>query len=128
MNSYEDPALSYEIDREADLYVAQYLKFLDEYEIDIEQHVYASEMTVYNEHDGWAGTLDLMPMLRLDGYIAGHPVAVLPDEKRHVWMLDNPVTCRALRLNISNLTGTGINQIEILSEASENADGMDDAQ
>ena len=77
-----------EIDREAGLYVAQYLKFLDEYEIDIEQHVYASEMTVYNEHDGWAGTLDLMPMLRLDGYIAGHPVAVLPDEKRHVWMLD----------------------------------------
>lgn len=47
---------------------------------------------------------------------------------RHVWMLDNPVTCRAFRLNISNLTGTGINQIEILSEASENADGMDDAQ
>ena len=77
-----------EIDREAGLYVAQYLKFLDEYEIDIEQHVYASEMTVYNEHDGWAGTLDLMPMLRLDGYIAGHPVAVLPDGERHLWMLD----------------------------------------
>lgn len=47
---------------------------------------------------------------------------------RHVWMLENPVTCRVFRLSIANLTGTGISQIEVLSESSENADGMDDAQ
>ena len=77
-----------DIDREAGLYVAQYLKFLDDYDIDITQHIHASEMTVYNEHDGWAGTLDLMPLLRLDGYIPGQPVAVLPDEQRHLWLVD----------------------------------------
>ena len=76
------------LDHEAGLYVDQYLRFLNDYDIDLNEHVYAAEMTVYNEHDGWAGTLDLMPMLRLDGYIPGSPVAVLPDGERHLWMLD----------------------------------------
>lgn len=76
------------IDREAGLYVKQYLRFLDDFEVDITQHVHASEMTVYNAHDGWAGTLDGMLNLRLDGYIAGHPVAVLPDNQRRLWMID----------------------------------------
>lgn len=77
-----------DIDREAGLFVTQYLRFLNDYEVRLDEDVYAAEMTVYNEHDGWAGTLDLMPRLRLDGYIAGQPVAVLPDGQRHVWMVD----------------------------------------
>ena len=77
-----------EIDRDAGLYVKQYLKFLDDFDLDIASDIYATEMTVYSEHDGWAGTLDLIPMMRLDGYIAGKPVAVLPDGQRHYWLVD----------------------------------------
>lgn len=46
---------------------------------------------------------------------------------RHVWVLENPVSCRAFRLKISGLTGTGISQIEVLNETSENVESWDDA-
>jgi hypothetical protein len=47
---------------------------------------------------------------------------------RHVWELRVPVTCRVFRLKITGLTGTGISQIESLSETSENVESMDDSK
>ena len=62
-------------DDEADKYVKQYIRFLDDFGIDLDQHVEATELTVANPALGYAGTLDLMLWLPLDGFLPGVPVA-----------------------------------------------------
>lgn len=55
-------------DDEAGLYVAQYMRFLEDFEVDLERDVVATEMTVYDDHAGYAGTLDVILRLPMDGW------------------------------------------------------------
>ena len=47
---------------------------------------------------------------------------------RHVWELPTPVTARVFRIKIDGLTGTGITQIECLSELGGSPDSPDDVK
>ena len=58
-------------DPEAAPYVEQYLRFLADYEINIDRHVYAAELTVAHPDLGYAGTLDLIVRLPFDGIFDG---------------------------------------------------------
>lgn len=58
-------------DDEAGLYVAQYLKFLDDFDVDINRDVYSAEVTVTNQGYGYAGTADIILRLPLDGFVPG---------------------------------------------------------
>jgi hypothetical protein len=75
-------------DDEAAPYVEQYEKFLADFDVDITKDIEATELTVANPALGYAGTLDLLVWLRLDGFIPGQPVKVNPDGKRSLWLLD----------------------------------------
>lgn len=75
-------------DLEVRPYVAQYLKFLADFDIDITEHIEATEMTVADPHAGYAGTADLLLHLRLDGYVHGMPIKQLPDGQRALWLVD----------------------------------------
>lgn len=75
-------------DLEAAPYVAQYEAFLKDFDVDITKDIEATELTVANPALGYAGTLDLLVWLRLDGFIPGQPVKVNPDAKRSLWLLD----------------------------------------
>lgn len=56
-------------DDEAGLYVAQHLKFLKDFDIDLERDVVASEATVFDDHVGYAGTGDLWLRLPFAGFL-----------------------------------------------------------
>jgi len=75
-------------DLEAAPYVGQYEAFLRDFDVDITKDIEATELTVANPALGYAGTLDLLVWLRLDGFIPGQPVKVNPDGKRSLWLLD----------------------------------------
>lgn len=75
-------------DDEAAPYVAQYEQFLKDFDVDITRDIEATELTVANPALGYAGTLDLLVWLHLDGYIPGQPVKYNPDGKRSLWLLD----------------------------------------
>lgn len=76
-------------DDEARLYVAQYEKFLADFDIDIDRDVEASEMTVANPANGFAGTGDLWVRLPLDGYVQGETLRAVPDpEQRGLFLVD----------------------------------------
>ena len=75
-------------DDTAEKYVAQYRRFLDDFDIDLEQHVEATELTVANPALGYAGTLDLMLWLPLDGFLAGQAVSRVDDTERSLWIVD----------------------------------------
>lgn len=74
-------------DDEAGLFVAQYLRFLKDFRVDIAKHMEASEATVARPAHGWAGTLDSLVWLALDGFIDGkcEPTA---DDARRLWLID----------------------------------------
>lgn len=55
-------------DDEAGLYVAQYLKFLADFDVNLERDVVAAETTVAHERLGYAGTGDVWLRLPVDGY------------------------------------------------------------
>lgn len=74
-------------DDEADKYLAQYRKFLADFDIDLDQHVEATELTVANPALGYAGTLDQMLWLTLDGFLPGQAVGNLGDD-RALWIVD----------------------------------------
>jgi hypothetical protein len=74
-------------DPEVDPYVKQYLRFLDDFEINITQHIEAAEMTVADPDHGYAGTGDLLAWLRLDGYTQGK-VKRLDGDERRLWLID----------------------------------------
>lgn len=75
-------------DEEVQPFLAQYLRFLDDFDIDITKHIEAAELTVANPPLGLAGTLDVMAYLRLDGYAPGTAVKQLPGDKRALWIYD----------------------------------------
>lgn len=75
-------------DEEVEPYVGQYLRFLDDYEIDITQHVEAAELTVAHPELGYAGTLDAIYHLRLDGNLAGVKPRRLDGDERALWVVD----------------------------------------
>jgi hypothetical protein len=75
-------------DDEAAPYVAQYEKFLADFEVVIDSdNVEATELTVANPALGYAGTLDILLRLRLDGFTQGQ-VKLLPDGGRALWLID----------------------------------------
>lgn len=69
-------------------FVAQYLRFLDDFEVDITKHVEAAELTVCHPQHGYAGTLDAIVHLRLDGNLSGVKPKKLPGDKRALWVYD----------------------------------------
>ncbi|MGG5257493.1 hypothetical protein [Phycicoccus avicenniae] len=69
-------------------YLAQYLAFLEGWGVDLEHDVEAVEVTVANPRLGYAGTLDLIIRLPLDGFVAGQKVQPLPDGKKSLWLVD----------------------------------------
>lgn len=73
---------------EVEPFLAQYLRFLDDFEIDIAQDIEAAELTVAYPAIGLAGTLDVIARMRLDGYIPGYAVKQLPEGKRALWIYD----------------------------------------
>lgn len=73
----------------ARLFIAQYEKFLADFEIDLERDVVATEMTVCNPAAGYAGTLDILLRLALDGFIPGTaPKRVEDPAQRGLWLID----------------------------------------
>lgn len=68
-------------------FMESYLRFLDDFEIDITKHIEAAELTVATPALGLAGTLDVMAYLRLDGHIPGQAVKQL-DTGRALWVYD----------------------------------------
>lgn len=81
------PIAEEEGDREAGLYVTQFEKFLADFGIDITRDFYAAEMTVANPDLGYAGTLDGIVALALDGYVDGKVKPTEGDERR-LWLYD----------------------------------------
>lgn len=75
-------------DPEVAPFLAQYLRFLSDFEIDITQHIEAAELTVCHPEHGYAGTLDVMGHLRLDGNLAGLKPKKLPGDERALWVWD----------------------------------------
>lgn len=75
-------------DDEVTPYLGQYLRFLEDFDVDITRHVEAAELTVANPKLGLAGTLDLLLWLRLDGRTADGKVKRLPGEQRALWLVD----------------------------------------
>lgn len=77
-------------DDEAEKYVAQYVAFLKDFDVDLAQHVVAAEMTVADPGLGVAGTLDLIVMLPIGVEMTGSGLSVyrLPDGERHAHLID----------------------------------------
>lgn len=75
-------------DDEVEPYVGQYLRFLDDYDIDITRDVEAAELTVAHPQAGYAGTLDAIYRLRLDGNLAGVKPKKLDGDRRALWVVD----------------------------------------
>ena len=72
-------------DAEAGLYVAQYLRFLDDFDVRLDRDVVAAETTVVNARDGYAGTGDIWLRLPFAGFLfekdkEGHPVAKIVND------------------------------------------------
>lgn len=75
-------------DEVAEQFVAQYLKFLKDFDVDLAEHVHAAEITVAHPTLGYAGTLDATLFLALDGFLPGQPVKRLAGGERALWALD----------------------------------------
>ncbi|MBD2760051.1 hypothetical protein IEE94_11085 [Yimella sp. cx-573] len=81
-------------------FLSQYLRFLDEFGIDLGEHIEATEMTVANPALGYAGTLDLLLWLPVTVDLevsakeakrtgaATVKVKRLPDGERALWLVD----------------------------------------
>lgn len=72
----------------AQLFVAQYVKFLKDFDVDPAKDVEAIEITVANPGLGYAGTLDVLLYLKLDGYLDGEPVKPTAKGERALWLID----------------------------------------
>lgn len=72
-------------DPECAPYVEQYVRFLGDFGVDVAADVEAAEMTVAHPAQGYAGTLDLILRLPLDGFVEGR---TLPCEDRRLWIVD----------------------------------------
>lgn len=72
----------------AQLFVTQYVKFLKDFEVDPAKDVEAIELTVANPGLGYAGTLDVLLYLKLDGYLDGQPVKPTAKGERALFLID----------------------------------------
>lgn len=77
-----------ERDDEVAPFLAQYLRFLADFEVDLTRDVEAAELTVCHPQHNYAGTLDLAIRLRLDGNLSGVKPRKLPGEARSLWIID----------------------------------------
>lgn len=75
-------------DPEVAPFLHQYLRFLDDFEIDITRHIEAAELTVCHPQHGYAGTLDVAAWMRLDGNLSGLKPKKLPGDDRALWIYD----------------------------------------
>lgn len=71
-------------DERVEPFIAQHLRFLDEHQVDLTQHVEAAETTVWSARHGYAGTGDLWVWLLIDP-ATGRPH---PKGKRSLWLVD----------------------------------------
>jgi hypothetical protein len=74
-------------DPEAEPYVQQYLRFIEDWGIDIQRDVEAVEITVADPDHGYAGTADLRVRLPLKGFADGKVIPADGDE-RYPWLID----------------------------------------
>lgn len=74
-------------DETAELFIDQYLKFLSDYGIDIGADIVSAEMTVADPDAGYAGTLDVLANMRLDGFMPGGAVKRLRNPTA-LWQYD----------------------------------------
>jgi len=72
-----------EVDLDVEPFIAQHQVFLDRWRVDLDRHVEASELTVFDAKAGYAGTGDIWIHLPLDA--AGRFTAW---DKRKLWLLD----------------------------------------
>lgn len=79
-------------DDQAAPFLKQYERFLADFDIDLEQHVVATEMTVADPSRGYAGTLDLILELPLAGHLPhdkpGGAVVRGENGARGTWIVD----------------------------------------
>ena len=75
-------------DPEVAPFVTQYERFLTDWGVNIERDVFAAESTVFNRHEGYAGTLDLMVALPLWPALDGKDPHVDTDGERRLWIVD----------------------------------------
>lgn len=76
-------------DPEVEPYVGQYLAWMRDFGVDIERDVESAELTVASPRIGYAGTLDLLVRLPLDGMVSGDVgPKLLPGGKRALWLID----------------------------------------
>lgn len=73
----------------AGLFIKQYEKFLADFEIELDRDVIATEMTVANLQVGYAGTLDIILRLPLDGFVPGMALKRVDDPaERGTFLID----------------------------------------
>ena len=76
-------------DEECEPFVEQLLKFFADFDVDFQRDVEATELTVAYPSLGYAGTLDLLVRLPLDGHVPGSPTKRVDDPvKRGLWLID----------------------------------------
>lgn len=70
-------------------FIAQYERFLADFGVDLQRDVVATEMTVANPAAGYAGTLDIILRLCLDGFLPGSaPKRVTDPAAYGTWLID----------------------------------------
>lgn len=70
-------------------FVEQLVKFFTDFDVDFQRDVEATELTVAYPSLGYAGTLDLLVRLPLDGYVPGMATKRVDDpSKRGLWLVD----------------------------------------
>lgn len=76
-------------DEDCEPFTEQLLKFFADFDVDFQRDVEATELTVANPGLGYAGTLDLLVRLPLDGFIPGMATKRVDDPaKRGLWLID----------------------------------------
>lgn len=75
-------------DEEVETYLGQYLRFLDDFGVDIERDVFAAELSVADPRAGYAGTLDLLIHLPIEAHLPGEPIRPAKDGERSLWLVD----------------------------------------
>ena len=75
-------------DEEAAPFVEQYVRFLKDFDVDIERDVESAELTVANPRAGYAGTLDLLVRLPFAGYIEDKIVPQQDGRARGLFLVD----------------------------------------
>lgn len=69
-------------------FIDQYLRFLSDYDIDINANIEAAELTVARPAAGWAGTLDVIAAMKI-AHVPGEGRCIpLEEGERGLWLID----------------------------------------